>query len=134
MAACEAIVSEDIKARDRRVVNHMDPETKVVHGRLEAWGAWAKDAEIRAWPSATITERMRGGRSTVPPIAMPDDIAAIDAAVCRLNAIDRQAIQLYYIKWAPIDVHARKMHMRVRQYQNVLRRSRWRLAMFLGLL
>jgi hypothetical protein len=134
MAACEAIVSEGIKARDKRVLNHMDPETKVIHGRLEAWGLWAKDAEIRAWPSATITERMRGGRSTVPPIAMPDEIAAIDAAVCRLNAIDKRAVQLYYIKWAPVEIHARAMNMRARQFQNVVRRARWRLAAMLGVL
>jgi DNA-directed RNA polymerase specialized sigma24 family protein len=140
MAACAIEVREMIPTRDKRVTSHMDPETKVVHGRLEAWGAWARDSEIRAWPVATLLGRMidqqaaGAAQSGRPPVAMPDDIAAVDAAVCRLNAIDKQAIQLYYIKSLPVEIHARKMHMRVRQYQNVLRRARWRLAMFLGLL
>jgi hypothetical protein len=139
MAACEAIVSEDIKTRDKRVMNHMDPETRVVHARLEAWGAWAKESEAHAWPSVTLLGRMieqgpGAGQSSKPPIAMPDEIAAVDAAVCRLNAIDKKAVQLYYIRWAPLEIHARNMGMRARQYQNVLRRARWRLAGYLQLL
>lgn len=137
MSACEAIVVTE--TRDKRCVNHMDPETKIVHGRLEAWGAWAKDAELRAWPVRTLLGRMIdhqaiGAAQSRPPISMPDEVAKTDAAVCRLNPIDKKAVQLYYLKWQPIEGHARAMHMRVRQYQNVLRRARWRLALYLNLL
>lgn len=136
-----AAVAEEVmyETRDKRRVNHMDPETKVVHSRLEAWGAWAKDSEIRTWPAVTLLGRMidqqatGAAQSNRPPVAMPDEIAAIDAAVCKLNAIDKRAVQLYYIKWQPIENLARMMHMRPRQYQNVLRRARWRLGLFLGL-
>jgi DNA-directed RNA polymerase specialized sigma24 family protein len=140
MAACAIEVMMDAQTRDKRVLNHMDPDTKAVHARLESWGAWARDGEIRAWPVATMLARVieqgtagaaQGGR---PPVAMPDEIAAVDAAVCTLTSIDKQAINLYYIKWAPIESHARKMHMRPRQFQNVLRRARWRLAARLKLL
>jgi hypothetical protein len=140
MAACAIEVTVDTQTRDKRVTNHMDPDTRAVHARLEAWGAWARDGEIRAWPVATMLARVieqgtsgaaQGGR---PPVAMPDEIAAVDAAVCTLGAIDKQAINLYYIKWAPNEIHARKMNMRERQFRNVLRRARWRLALRLDLL
>jgi DNA-directed RNA polymerase specialized sigma24 family protein len=140
MAACAIEVTVDTQTRDNRVMNHMDPDTKAVHARLEAWGAWARDGEIRAWPVATMLARVieqgtagaaQGGR---PPVAMPDEIAAVDAAVCTLGDIDKQAVRLYYIKWAPIEVHARKLGMRERQFRNVMRRARWRLAARLNLL
>lgn len=139
MAACEAEVMNDV-TRDKRRMNHMDPETRVVHSRLEAWGAWAKDAEVRAWPASTLLARMidqqaaGAAQGSKPPISMPDQIAATDAAVCKLNAIDKRAVQIYYLKWQPVESLARMMHMRPRQYQNVLRRARWRLALWLDVL
>lgn len=139
MAACAEVVSVQIETRDKRVMNHMDPETRAVHLRLEAWGAWARDSEIRAWPAVTLLGRLidqqpTGAAQQGKPIAMPDEIAAVDAAVCTLGDIDKQAIRLYYIKWAPVESHARKLGMRPRQFQNVLRRARWRLAARLNLL
>jgi hypothetical protein len=140
MAALAEVCVSEAESRDKRRVNHMDPETRIVHARLEAWGAWAKDAEIRAWPASTLLGRMidqqavGAAQSGRPPISMPDEIAKTDGAVCRLNAVDKKAIQLYYLKWQPIEGHARAMHMRVRQFQNVLRRARWRLALYLDLL
>jgi hypothetical protein len=88
-------------------------------------------------PASTLLGRMidqqaGAGQQGRPPIAMPDGIAEVDAAVCRLNVIDGRAVKLYYIKWASVEVHARAMHMRPRQFQNVLRRARWRLALMLG--
>lgn len=138
MSACEAVVMTE--TRDKRRVNHMDPETKIVHAKLEAWGAWAKDSEVRAYPATNYLYRWAkegihgASQEGRPPVSMPDEIAAVDAAVSRLNAIDKRAVQLYYIRWQPLENHARTMHMRVRQYQNVLRRARWRLALFLDLL
>jgi DNA-directed RNA polymerase specialized sigma24 family protein len=133
-------VAAEIPSRDMRRVNHMDPETKIVHSKLEAWGAWAKDAELRAWPASTILARMIDQQATGaaqsgrPPIAMPDEIAAVDAAVCKLGVIDKRAVQLYYIRWQSIEVLAGMMRMRPRQFQNVLRRARWRLAAYMNYL
>lgn len=134
-----AIVSE-VDTRDKRRVNHMDPETRTIHLKLEAWGAWAKDTEIRAYPAVSYLGRWieQGIDGAVqqgkPPISMPDEIALVDAAVSRLGNIDKRAVQLYYIKWQPIDTLAKLMRMRPRQYQNVLRRARWRLAAYMGVL
>lgn len=128
----------EVIVRDtRRTMNHMDADTKVIHARLEAWGRWARDTGIRAWPERTILDRLSkegvtgGVKGTKPPISMPDDIAAIDGAVARLNETDKKAIQTYYIRWEAIDVSARRCSMRVRQFQNVLRRARWRICLML---
>jgi hypothetical protein len=40
--AAEVYVSE----RDSRCMNNMDPDTKLVHARLEEWSRWAKDLGI----------------------------------------------------------------------------------------
>jgi hypothetical protein len=62
-----------------------------------------------------------------PPVEIPEAIAVVDAAVCRLGAVDRRVIQIYYLHWEPIEVMARRSDMRVRQFQNILRRARWRI-------
>lgn len=132
-AVAEAIPSE----RDRRAMNHMDPETKLVHVRLEEWGRWAKDSEVHAWPRITLLGRCidqgetGAAQSGRPPVAMPDRVAVIDAAVCKLGEIDKRVVQAYYIRWQPIEVMARRHSMRVLQFQRVLRRARWRIMGYL---
>lgn len=132
MAACPEVVMSETRDRDVRA-NRMDPETKIVHERLEGWGRWARDSEIRAWPQATYLHRWSeqgihgASQQGKPPIAMPEAVAVVDAAVCSLGAVDKAIIQTYYLRWEPIEVMARRHHMRVRQFQNVLRRARWRI-------
>ena len=127
MAAVAEVVMRDVRA------NRMDTETRIVHERLEQWGRWAKDSEAKAWPEVTLLGRvMEQGPSGAsqqgkPPVRIPDAIAVVDAAVCRLTGVDRSVIQTYYLRWEPIEVMARRHHMRVRQFQNVLRRARWRI-------
>lgn len=126
-----------IQRDTRRTMNHMDSDTKVIHARLEAWGRWARDTGVRAWPERTILDRLAkegitaGVKGTKPPIAMPDDIAAVDGAVAKLCEIDKKAVQVYYIRWEAIEASARRCNMRVRQFQNVLRRARWRVNLML---
>lgn len=123
-----------------RVINHMDPETKLVHCRLEEWGQWARDIGIRAWPQATLLARiMEEGphgafSSGRPPIHMAESVAHVDAAVCRLGEVDKRVIRKYYIEWAPTDAMARSLRMRVRMFQNVLKRARWRVSGYLSAL
>lgn len=123
--------------RDPRYLNHMDPETKRVHVRLEEWGKWARDAEIRPWPRRTLLGRVMdqgpsgAGESGRPPISMPNAIALVDAAVSRLGDIDRRVVQTYYLRWEPPEVMARRVGMRLRQFQSVLRRARWRIGGYL---
>ena len=128
--------------RDPRAMNHMDPETTAVHLLLEAWGKWAKQPGIMGYPTSSPTEKAaRYGKLGIPQETnykrepeMPDDIALIDAAVGRLGDIDKRAIKAYYTHWEPKEVLARKCGMRVRQFQNVLRRARWRIVIHMSAL
>lgn len=121
-----------------RAMNHMDPDTKAVHCRLEVWGRWARDAHLRAWPEVTllgkvIEEGPHGafcaGQAVVQ---MPDAIAQVDAAVARLGEVDRRVVCKYYLEWAAPEVLARLLGMRVREFQSVLRRARWRIGGYLS--
>lgn len=131
----EAVMTE----RPARSMNHMDPETKIVHVRLEEWAKWAKDLGISGYPRQSITEKAaKYGKLGIPqePLhkpepMMPERVAVTDAAISKLGDIDRRVIFAYYLQWAPVEVMARRCGMRVRQFQNVLRRARWRIRGFL---
>lgn len=129
--------------RDRRTLNNMDPETKQVHIRLEEWARWAKDIGIAGYPRQSITEKAaKYGKLGIPqePLhkpepLMPEHVARVDTAICMLGEVDRQVIRLYYTSWEPVEILARRLgRMRGRQFQNVVRRARWRLAGFLDAL
>jgi len=121
--------------RDPRNLSHMDPDTKAMHLLLEIWGKWARGTGIAGYPTCSPTERaVRYGRLGIPQESnykgepeIPDEIAKVDAAIARLGDIDRRAIVSYYTHWEPMEFLARRCHMRIRQFQNVLRRARWRL-------
>lgn len=126
--------------RPARSMNHMDPETKIVHARLEEWAKWAKDIGISGYPRQSLTEKAaKYGKLGIPQESlrkpepmMPERVAATDAAISKLGEIDRRVIFAYYLQWAPVEVMARRCGgMRVRQFQNVLRRARWRIRGFL---
>lgn len=125
--------------RDPRAMNHMDPDTKAVHVRLEEWARWARDPGVLGFPRQSLTEKAAlYGKLGIPqqsnykPEAeMPDAVALIDAAVARLGDIDRGVVRTYYLRWEPVDVMARRHSMRVLQFQRVLRRARWRILGFL---
>lgn len=127
MAAAVEVVLHDVRA------NRMDSETRLVHERLEQWGRWARDSEARTWPQSTLLGRVieqgasGASQQGKPPVQIPEAVAVVDAAVSRLGAIDRGVVQTYYLRWEPIEVMARRHSMRVRQFQNVLRRARWRI-------
>lgn len=136
-AVAEVYVSE----RDPRSMNHMDPDTKLVHARLEEWAKWAKDIGIAGYPRQSLTEKAaQYGKLGIPQESniraeplMPDHVARVDAAICRLGEIDKKAIRLYYTSWDVAENLARKMDrsMRWRQFLNVVRRARWRVAGYL---
>lgn len=140
MSACEAEVIE----RDRRSMNHMDPDTKLVHARLEEWANWARDIGIAGYPRQSLTEKAaKYGKLGIPqePLhkpepVMPEHVARVDAAICRLGDIDRKALRLYYLSWDVAENLARRMDrsMRWRQYLNVVRRARWRVAAYLDMM
>ena len=128
-----------IRMTRSRAMNRMDEETKLVHLRLEEWAKWARDPGIAGFPHQSITEKAaKYGKLGIPqePLhkpepMMPESVAVVDAAVSRLGEIDRRVIRAYYLHWEPVEVMARRCGMRVRQFQNVLRRARWRIGGFL---
>ena len=123
--------------RDPRAINAMDPDTKLIHAMLEAWGKWAKDMESHGWPAQTLLARMieygpqGASQQGRPPVAMPDEIAQIDAAVARLCQIDKNAVVAYYTRWEPPDVVAKRLRIKERELRRTLQRARWRLAAWL---
>lgn len=121
--------------RSGRVLSRMDPEMKATHLRLEGWAKWAKE-NVRAWPERTLLGKLCDGElgrtENRTPTTMPDHIASVDAAVSWLGAIDQKVIKAYYLNWAPPEFAARRVHMRLTQFQNVLRRARWRISGYLA--
>src|SRR5258708_38669789 len=112
----------------------MDPETRFIHSRLEAWGRWAHGAETQGFPAVTLVGRMikwgpQGASQTQGvPITMPDEIAVVDAAVARLEQPEKQTVIAYYTRWEPVEVLALRFQMKERQVRRVLQRARWKLG------
>jgi hypothetical protein len=124
-------------ARDRRTMNNMDPETKAVHIRLEQWGAETRES-LHGYPPVTMLGRlieqgpMGAAQTGKPPVALSDAAARVDACVAKLCQIDQRALRAYYQGWMTVYELSRKLSMRERQAQNVLRRARWRLGAHLS--
>lgn len=125
--------------RDARTMNNMDPETKAVHIRLEQWGLETRDS-LNGYPPVTLLGRlmeqgpMGAGQQGRPPVALSEAAAHVDACVGKLCQIDQQALRLYYHSQIPRELLAKRLHMRVRQAQNVLRRARWRVQAHLAVM
>lgn len=123
-------------AVDARVMNHMDPDTRLAHIRLEQWGKICAD-RWAPWPRSTLLGKviefgLSGAAQAGRPVeAIPEEVAQTDGAVARLSVIDRRAVTTYYTRSESVEVCARRCGMRVRQFQNVLKRARWRIAYFL---
>ncbi len=124
---------------DGRTCNHMDPETRFVHGLLETWGKTCAD-RFRAWPNTTVLGKliefgpMGAAQPGKPVESIPEDMARVDAAISKLGQIDKKVIVAYYTRYEPPEVVARRLHMRYRQLQAVLRRARWRIGGYMAAL
>lgn len=133
-------VREEIETGGRRKsMNHMDPETKLVHARLEEWAKWAKDSGIAGYPKQSLTEKAaQYGKLGIPQESnfrtepmMPDHVAMVDAAICRLADLDRRVVKIYYMRWEAVSVMAWHLRMRERKFQHILQRARWRIMGYL---
>jgi len=124
--------------RDGRAANRMDPDTKVVHARLVAWAKWARE-NLHSFPPITILGRMieygalGAAQAGNPPVCIPDDIAAVDAAVSRLRPDHKETIIAYYTHWEAPEVTARRLGMHYREMRAVLHRARHCLVYLLKL-
>lgn len=125
--------------RDGRTMNNMDPETKAAHIRLEQWGRETRGS-MGAYPPVTLLGRLieqgANGASQQgrPPVSLSEESARADTCVAKLCQIDQKVLRCYYHSEMAMEELARKLSMRVRQAQNVLRRARWRFAAHLAVL
>lgn len=120
-------------------MNRMDAETKIIHIRLEQWGAETRE-RIAGWPEKTLLGRlieqgpMGAGQEGRPPVVLSEPAAHVDVCVARCCQIDQRALRLYYQGWMAMSELAEKLRMRERQAQNVLRRARWRVGAHLSVM
>jgi hypothetical protein len=123
-----------VAERDGRTMNNMDPESKRIHVLLERWGKETRSGTENGWPPVTTLGKMiiqgpvgalQAGRG---PTDLSPEAARTDAAVAKCCEIDRKALTFYYQGWMTVDMLAKRLSMRVRQAQNVLRRARWRVG------
>lgn len=117
----------------KRSLNHMAPDVKLVHIRLEVWGRWAKDRAPGDWPERTILARLMeegpgAGQITSKVVEIPEGIAETDWAVAHLKNPERLVIKTFYTQWSPVEVMCRKTRLRPRQFKAVLQRARWQLV------
>lgn len=116
----------------------MDSETRFVHSLLEQWGRWSYDSSLRAYPPISLLGRMiqygpQGAHTSRPPLEMPRHVAVVDGAIAKLAAPDKRVIVAYYTREEPIEACARRCRMRMRRFQSVLNRARWRLVLHIPL-
>lgn len=137
MAAEGFHVERDDK-RDGRVMSAMDDETKYIHARLEEWARFRRNqfAEL-GLPQITYLHKwieygIDGAQQHGKPAEMPQRVAIVDAAVSSLGQIDGRVIRAYYGPPAPREIKARDCGMRIRQFDAVLRRARWRVGAFVA--
>jgi hypothetical protein len=125
--------------RDARTMNNMDPETKAIHIRLEQWGLETRDS-LNGYPAVTLLGRlieqgpMGAGQQGRPPVTLSVAAAHVDVCVGKLCQIDQRALRYYYQAQISREILAKRLSMRVRQAQNVLRRARWRVQAHLAVM
>lgn len=124
--------------RDGRITNAMTPDVQRVHFALVDWSKLALGPDGRAWPAATMLARVIeqgiNGAGQVGPekIEWPQAVKNTERAVNSLGQIDQRVIKTFYGSNNPKEVMARDAgHMRVKEFDNVLKRARWRILGFL---
>lgn len=136
VARAEPIAASE--PRHRRAMNHMDPETKLVHAELEVWGRETRDRDENGLPGTTLLGRviefgpMGAGQGGRGPSDLSPRAARVDACVAKLWGIGRSCVKRYYTSSEPVSVMARKEGISERRFQEVLRRSRWLIGTWLN--
>jgi hypothetical protein len=121
--------------RSSRTMNHMDPETKAIHLRLEEWAAAVKrNGGNLGYPTESIyTKRNLVRTEYGHEDVISDRVAHVDAAVARLGVIDGSVLRRFYLHWRPIDLWRRLPGIpNEGRFKVVLRRARWRVDGYLS--
>ena len=116
--------------RDARVMNRMDPATKLVHAMLEKWGKETRAGIENGLPSTTVLGRVieqgpGAGQAGRPISHLSEQSARVDACVARLWQRAKRCVEHYYQRWEPIEVMARREGISVTQFKEIMRRSRY---------
>lgn len=127
-----------MKQRDARAANRLDPETLIVHRRLEAWARWSRETSMVGGSGTSPIARMmefgiNGAGASSAPVEMPDSISEIESAVGTIPKQEERAIRRYYLHWEPVEVSAGAMRVTVRELQRLLQKARWRIGITLDL-
>ena len=117
-------------------MNHMDPETKLTHARLEKWGRETRDRAENGFPAMTLLGRVieqgpGAGQPGRPISDLSPESAKVDACVARLWKRAQRCVRHYYCHWEPVEVMARKESVSVSQFKEILRRARWLIGSWL---
>jgi hypothetical protein len=123
---------------DRRVANAMNPDTAMIHARLEAWSSWAAE-HLASWPEQTLLSRViqqgvQGACVSRGLTEMPDGVAITDRAICRLQSPDRVVICEYYLRWEPAEYVALRLNLTERQLKDRLKVARVRVGAYVEIL
>jgi hypothetical protein len=142
VARAKAATVSVIVPRDPRAMNHMDPTTRVVHAMLEQWGRETRNEAENGYPSTTLLGRVieqgpGAGQAGRPVSHLSEQSARVDVQVARLRERPRECVKMYYQRWEPMEVMARKLtvqlgyQMSVSTLKDTLRRTRELLAYWL---
>ena len=127
----------ELSERDPRAMNHMDPDTREIHARLEEWAKHCKQAFARLGYSTSSYYEKWALLGIAPNPGMeptlPERPAHVDRAVRQLGDIDRSVIWRYYMQWRPGDALWKELHGidSKRRFECVLKRARFRVEGYL---
>lgn len=119
---------------DRRGLNNMAPEIRLVHLQLDAWASWARDdVAMMGLPAETYLSRwaeygIQGAQQRGKPPMMPDAVAVVDSAIAKLPQELAHVVRTFYLRWEPINVMASRCRMTRSRFEGHLSRARWYIA------
>lgn len=124
---------------DARRTNHMRADVRAIDVYLVEWARWGRDeADRLGLPPETLLGRVirlgaDGAHAHGHEGQMPDEIARVDAAICRLMPLRQQVVKTYYLRWEPVEAMARRCRISRRQFRAELERAQVWLSGALGL-
>jgi len=128
---------EPATERSGRAVNAMDPDTRLIHARLDEWAKEVKrSAGARGYPSesayvawSVLQVRTESGHE--PDLS--ERAQHVEAAVLRLGAIDQSVIRRYYLDWRQTGIHKGLAGINNEdKFRSVLKRARFRVDGYLS--
>jgi DNA-directed RNA polymerase specialized sigma24 family protein len=104
---------------------------------MHQWAQWARGTEYLGLPSKTLLARWmeQGAGATQrgkPSDIMPDDVAEIDAAVCKLPKPLQTVCKRHYLDSGDLPSKAKRLRISRTNFKNRLESALRRIAYHLG--